>query len=426
MLAGVDEDGSFEGLMDYEWGILDANHNPKPEYYHLKNAYGAASKEAYAELENENSVVETKINCFRRQNEIHNINWKIQWTEDALHIENDNIFYIFSRKKCLLKEAGLIQKQGKKVLIKGGPFLNTAGFLLGKWIGRSLEICSVDEAENVQIKISGTYENTLDICFYLTLFQNGILETAYEVQKLFRHMSHRVKAEIGISSDGLGEKGGAYYVTEPDRVRMVSQGCKVRLEPAPELTEGAIVNNLDPRINYVGNWIKMEDYCGNLNGSETLSNTAGDYAELSFTGTGITVYGPWDILYGMCNVYLDGELWKKDVSQYPPKVDFPGMSRGYEKRYRQILAEVHGLEEKKHTLRIEVTGTKEAKAQNTYTSIDYAVLEGSSYTGGFKMNIAVDFNYPRMVRGCVRRPDVKLIPGVRESFRIQMLLEEDK
>ena len=53
MLAGVDEDGGFEGLMDYEWGILDANHNPKPEYYHLKNAYGAASKEAYAELENE-------------------------------------------------------------------------------------------------------------------------------------------------------------------------------------------------------------------------------------------------------------------------------------------------------------------------------------------------------------------------------------
>ena len=114
------------------------------------------------------------------------------------------------------------------------------------------------------------------------------------------------------------------------------------------------------------------------------------------------------------------------MSQYPPKVDFPGMSRGYEKRYRQILAEVHGLEEKEHTLRIEVTGAKEEKAQNTYTSIDYAVLEGSSYTGGFKMNIAVDFNYPRMVRGCVRRPDVKLIPGVRESFRIQMLLEEDK
>ena len=420
VLAGVDEDGSFEGLMDYEWGILDVNHNPKPEYYHLKEAYGSAGKIS------EESVKEIEEIWRRIQNETDTADWKIQWTEDALYIENDKVFYTFSRKNCLMQEAGVIEKQGRRVLIKGGPFLNTAGFLLGKWIGKSLEICSMDGAKNVQIKIAGTYENTLDICFYLTLFPNGMLETAYEVQRLFRHMPHRVKAEIGIASGGLGEKGGGYYVTEPDRLQVISPECKVRLEAAPELAEGAVVDNLDPRMNFVGNWVKMEDYCGNLNGSETLSNTAGDYLELNFTGTGITVYGSCDILYGMCDVYLDGKLWQKDVSQYPRKVDFPGMSRGYEKRYRQVLTEVHGLEEKEHTLRIEVTGTKEVGAQNTYTSIDYAVLEGSRYTGGFRMNLAVDFNYPRMVRGCVRRPDVKLIPGVRESFRIQMLLEEDK
>lgn len=419
VLAGVDEDGSFEGLMDYEWGILDVNHNPKPEYYHLKEAYGSAGKIS------EESVKEIEEIWRRIQNETDTADWKIQWTEDALYIENDKVFYTFSRKNCLMQEAGVIEKQGRRVLIKGGPFLNTAGFLFGKWIGKSLEICSMDGAKNVQIKIAGTYENTLDICFYLTLFPNGMLETAYEVQRLFRHMPHRVKAEIGIASGGLGEKGGGYYVTEPDRLQVISPECKVRLEAAPELAEGAVVDNLDPRMNFVGNWVKMEDYCGNLNGSETLSNTAGDYLELNFTGTGITVYGSWDILYGMCDVYLDGKLWQKDVSQYPRKVDFPGMSRGYEKRYRQVLTEVHGLEEKEHTLRIEVTGTKEVGAQNTYTSIDYAVLEGSRYTGGFRMNLAVDFNYPRMVRGCVRRPDVKLIPSVRESFRMQMLLEED-
>lgn len=419
VLAGVDEDGSFEGLMDYEWGILDVNHNPKPEYYHLKEAYGSAGKIS------EESVKEIEEIWRRIQNETDTADWKIQWTEDAFYIENDKVFYTFSRKNCLMQEAGVIEKQGRRVLIKGGPFLNTAGFLLGKWIGKSLEICSMDGAKNVQIKIAGTYENTLDICFYLTLFPNGMLETAYEVQRLFRHMPHRVKAEIGIASGGLGEKGGGYYVTEPDRLQVISPECKVRLEAAPELAEGAVVDNLDPRMNFVGNWVKMEDYCGNLNGSETLSNTAGDYLELNFTGTGITVYGSWDILYGMCDVYLDGKLWQKDVSQYPRKVDFPGMSRGYEKRYRQVLTEVHGLEEKEHTLRIEVTGTKEVGAQNTYTSIDYAVLEGSRYTGGFRMNLAVDFNYPRMVRGCVRRPDVKLIPSVRESFRMQMLLEED-
>lgn len=419
VLAGVDEDGSFEGLMDYEWGILDVNHNPKPEYYHLKEAYGSAGKIS------EESVKEIEEIWHRIQNETDTADWKIQWTEDALYIENDKVFYTFSRKNCLMQEAGVIEKQGRRVLIKGGPFLNTAGFLLGKWIGKSLEICSMDGAKNVQIKIAGTYENTLDICFYLTLFPNGMLETAYEVQRLFRHMPHRVKAEIGIASGGLGEKGGGYYVTEPDRLQVISPECKVRLEAAPELAEGAVVDNLDPRMNFVGNWVTMEDYCGNLNGSETLSNTAGDYLELNFTGTGITIYGSWDILYGMCDVYLDGKLWQKDVSQYPRKVDFPGMSRGYEKRYRQVLTEVHRLEEKEHTLRIEVTGTKEVGAQNTYTSIDYAVLEGSRYTGGFRMNLAVDFNYPRMVRGCVRRPDVKLIPSVRESFRMQMLLEED-
>ncbi len=426
VLAGVDENGSFEGLKDYEWGILDVNHNPKPEYYHLKDAYRSVLQEACRDSGNENSNAETKINLFRQNNEICITNWKVQWTESALYIENDNVFYTFSRENCLLKEAGTIQKHGRKVLLKGGPFLNTAGFLLGKWTGKSLEICSLDGAKNIQIKITGTYENTLDICFYLTLFPDGMLETAYEVQKLFRHMPHRVKAEIGISSGGLGEKGGAYYVTEPDRLQLVSSDCKVRLEAAPELTEGAIVDNLDSRIKFVGNWVKMEDYCGNLNGCETLSNTAGDYMELTFNGTGITVYGPWDLIYGMCDVYLDGKIWKKNVSQYPEKVDFPGMSRGYEKRYRQVLTEIHGLEEKEHTLRIEVTGTKETGAQNTYTSIDYAVLEGSHYTGGFRMNIALDFNYPRMVRGCVRRPDVKLIPGVRESFRMQMLLEEDR
>ena len=420
VLAGVDEDGSFEGLKDYEWGILDVNHNPKPEYYHLKEAYGSVGKIS------EESVKETEEILCRPQTENGIADWKTQWTEGALYIENDKVFYTFSREYCLLKEAGMIEKQGKKVLIKGGPFLNTAGFLLGKWTGKSLEMCSADGAENVQIKITGTYENTLDVCFYLTLFPNEMLETAYEVQRLFRHMPHRVKAEIGIASGGLGEKGGAYYVTEPDRLQVISPKCKVRLEAAPELAEGAVVDNLDPRMNFVGNWVKMEDYCGNLNDSETLSNTAGDYLELNFTGTGITVYGPWDTLYGMCDVYVDGKLWKKDVSQYPRKVDFPGMSRGYEKRYRQVLTEVHGLEEKEHTLRIKVTGTKEAGAQNTYTSIDYAVLEGSRYTGGFRMNIAVDFNYPRMVRGCVRRPDVKLIPGVWESFRMQMLLEEDR
>ena len=47
----------------------------------------------------------------------------------------------------------------------------------------------------------------------------------------------------------------------------------------------------------------MEDYCGNLNGSETLSNTAGDYAELSFTGQE-SLFMDHGIFYMGCVTYI--------------------------------------------------------------------------------------------------------------------------
>ena len=40
VMAGYDEDGSFSWLLEgCEWGILDSDHRPKPEYYHLKMVF---------------------------------------------------------------------------------------------------------------------------------------------------------------------------------------------------------------------------------------------------------------------------------------------------------------------------------------------------------------------------------------------------
>ena len=77
-------------------------------------------------------MVETKINCFRRQNEIHNINWKIQWTEDALHIENDNIFYIFFQKKMSAKGSRAYTKTRKKSTDKRRPVFEYSRILTWK------------------------------------------------------------------------------------------------------------------------------------------------------------------------------------------------------------------------------------------------------------------------------------------------------
>lgn len=410
VLAGVDEDGSFEGMKNYNWGILDVNHEPKPEYYHLKAAYGGEAAEASGK---------ESIAC----PEVHtaeNGTWDICWTEDELRIANSCYSYIFSRENCLLIRADA----GEKRVLTGGPFLNSTGYLLGEWHGKTLEICSDEDAVNIQVKISGEYENALELNLYLTLFPDGTLETAYEPVKVFRHMPHRVKTEIGISGGGLNEKGGAYLLTDKALVEVLSGAEKVRFEEAPSCE--AMVDDRDSRMKFTGDWRRMDDYCGNHKGTETLSNTAGDTMELEFTGTGVTLYGPWDINYGICDIYLDGELIRGGVSQYPEKVDFPGMSRGYEKRYGQVLAEVHGLSESVHKLTVKVTGEKEPGAQNCYTAIDYAVLEGSHYPLGYRLNVNQDYNYARMVRGCVRRPDVRLLKGEREYFRIRLLQEENR
>ena len=39
-MAGYDEDEKFSWLLEgCEWGILDSEHRPKPEYHHLKMVF---------------------------------------------------------------------------------------------------------------------------------------------------------------------------------------------------------------------------------------------------------------------------------------------------------------------------------------------------------------------------------------------------
>lgn len=114
-------------------------------------------------------------------------------------------------------------------------------------------------------------------------------------------------------------------------VAVYSDGSdSVRLQKDPMLSPEAVVNDRDGRMHFTGDWHRMEDACGNYRGTETLSRKKGDCMHLSFMGTGIRLYGPLDINYGMCRICLDGQE-AEIAGQYPDKVDFPGMSRGYEK-----------------------------------------------------------------------------------------------
>ena len=497
VLAGVDEDGSFEGMGGYEWGILDRNHAPKPEYEELRAAYapvvikGFRREERALVLEIENRFLfsdlsECKIlvngkkcmdngmkgtpGCVAvcsvdtegqgdvtirivsedgnreyaslrcredgkekpcRRGEGGGSELAISWEKETLMVSNDLYSYRFDRKTCLLTAA----YTGSRQMLAGGPYLNCTGLLLGEWMGEALDAAYADG--RVQVTIEGSYEGVLSIRFILLISGDGTLDTFYEVRELFRHLPHNVKAQIGMAPGGLNEKGAAYLlpgdieVTQEKAdgtmacVQICQPGARVRVEQAPWYTREAMVDDRDPRMVFQGSWRFMDDYCGDYCGTETMSRIAGDSMSLRFRGTGVRLYGPLDINCGMCDVYLDGELIKEDVDQYPDKVDLLGASRGYEKRYGLLLAQVHDLPEGEHELVVKVNGRKAPGAQNTYTSIDYAVLEGSAYRVGKYLNVDLDYNFVRLVRGCYKRPRVELVPGLREGFRMKLVAGGD-
>lgn len=545
VLAGVDEDGSFEGMGQYEWGILDGNHEPKPEYYSLKEAYApiglklcrTGDGRLTAEVWNRflfTDLDECRLTCDGRKvdgvvlqgqpgsvtrydiskmpaagrslaiavesRDGSRIYAEDSWTSDAditgmtgqdpteaedfltiewsqggtrLVVGNSVYEFVFSGKTCLLERVAV----AGRLILAGGPYLNCTGLLTGMWHGRRLDAQAAGDC--VRVVIEGSYEHVLDIRFELMIRTDGSFDTSYEVLKLYRHMPHTVKAEIGICPGGLNEKGAAYlladgmetfawtgqercvgrwpyneglcaekehgsvpvsseegirasrhHITDTRITDNQGRGVAVysesgrnslRLEKAPQLSPEAVVDDRDPRMCFKGSWHHMDDYCGNYSGTETLSRQAGDTMRLAFCGTGVRLYGPLDINYGMCDIYLDGRLRAENISQYLDKVDFPGASRGYEKRYGLLLFDAHGLPEGEHELVVKVKGQARPGAQNTYTSIDYAVIEGSLYPEGIRLNVNQDYNYTRLVRGCYKRPKVELIPGVRESFCMKLL-----
>lgn len=153
-------------------------------------------------------------------------------------------------------------------------------------------------------------------------------------------------------------------------IRIYSDGSdsvRLSIEPDPD----TILDDRDAAIRYLGTWYACTDKSGSLNNTETISETAGDIAEVSFTGTGIDWYGPKDLIGGIARVSVDGAPSSYAVSQYPEAVEIPGFSRGYEKRYQRLLFSVSGLEYGPHTLQIEGMGEKEKDSDFTYVLIDW-------------------------------------------------------
>lgn len=205
-------------------------------------------------------------------------------------------------------------------------------------------------------------------------------------------------------------------------IAAVSHGTdSVRMEVAPNPEE--MIDDRSSAVRYEGTWYAMEEKSGCFRDTETVSKTAGDYAEVSFEGTGIVWYGSTDMIHGCAAVSVDGVVKDPKISLYVDEAEKPGMSRGYEKRYGKMLYSITGLPYGVHTLRITVLGEKVPLAQDTCVSVDaFRVLAGKP--GFIKFIVNNDFNYTRLVWGNYMRDAVRVGDGF--TGRVRMQLSQDR
>ncbi len=116
-------------------------------------------------------------------------------------------------------------------------------------------------------------------------------------------------------------------------------------------------------IKYTGGWEHATGQAwtaGDYKGTETFSATTGDSLEYKFTGAGIKVISPQSINHGYGDVYLDGV-----------KVGQTNTYRGQNAAYQYVSFQKEGLDPAvEHTLKIVVTGQKDAGSSGTFVSVD--------------------------------------------------------
>ncbi|MGW3109296.1 RICIN domain-containing protein [Streptomyces sp. NPDC001100] len=127
-------------------------------------------------------------------------------------------------------------------------------------------------------------------------------------------------------------------------------------------------------VTYSGNWSNWND-TKDMNGSEKVTSTAGDYAEFSFTGTGVRYLSMTQPNMGKVDVYIDGTLAQAGIDAYAPTVT------------KQVpLFEKTNLAAGPHTIRVVCTGTKNTAASSAVCALDaFASIQFPATNANYKV-----------------------------------------
>ncbi|MBW8793787.1 MAG: RICIN domain-containing protein [Streptomyces sp.] len=155
-------------------------------------------------------------------------------------------------------------------------------------------------------------------------------------------------------------------------------------------------NHVDDKaagVTYSGTWSNWND-TKDMNGSEKFTNTAGNYAEFSFTGTGVRYLSMTQPNMGKVDVYLDGTLAQAGIDAYATTVT------------KQVpLFERTNLPAGPHTIKVVCTGTKNSAASSAVCALDaFASIQFPAKNANYKVvnkgsNKAVDVSGGSLTAG---------------------------
>jgi hypothetical protein len=112
-------------------------------------------------------------------------------------------------------------------------------------------------------------------------------------------------------------------------------------------------------------WVTTGVWTGSVNNKSKFSGNAGDEISFSFEGTGVSIEGNWVKDGGIATVFVDGKF-KRNIDCY---FDYA------RQEHRGInIFHVLNLPEGKHTIKLVVKGTKNAKTIGTNIYVSEAVI----------------------------------------------------
>ncbi|MGI5175206.1 hypothetical protein ACQEVZ_02605 [Dactylosporangium sp. CA-152071] len=114
----------------------------------------------------------------------------------------------------------------------------------------------------------------------------------------------------------------------------------------------------DPRLRYAGTWVDQNGDYDTFTRTVTASRHGGDALEFSFNGTTASVVGTRDVDGGQADVYVDGVFSGTFDTYFPSR------------QYRRSVYQIPAVPAGNHTVRVVVTGARQAASVDSYVRVD--------------------------------------------------------